>query len=178
MNPREHVITASKRLADCLREQASTLTTIESCTGGMVGASITAIPGSSSFYPGGLVTYSNRLKHELAGVSNEMLAAQGAVSPQTAVEMARGGRACIGTDYAISITGVAGPDGGSDEKPVGTVWICIVGPNESIDCRRFQFPGDRERVRSWSCMHAIEMAIQAVMGEKKELAHEAERPEA
>ncbi|MFG0312789.1 MAG: CinA family protein [Phycisphaerales bacterium] len=166
---------ASERLAECLRARALTLTTIESCTGGMLGASITAIPGSSSLYPGGLVTYSNRLKHELAGVSNETLSVHGAVSPQTAVEMAHGGRARIGADYAISITGVAGPDGGSDEKPVGTVWICIAGPDESIDCRRFQFPGDRENVRTWSCIHAIEMAIQAIMGDKEMLAHEAEQ---
>ena len=169
------MLTASRRLAGCLREHASTLTTIESCTGGMVGASITAIPGSSSYYPGGLVTYSDPLKHELAGVANNTLGAYGAVSPQTAVEMALGGRARIGADYAISITGVAGPDGGSDEKPVGTVWICIAGPDELIDCRGFVFPGDREQVRGHSCISALEMAIQMITGCPAELNHESDR---
>lgn len=136
------------------------------------------IPGSSAYFPGGLVTYSNRLKHEAVGVSNQTLEQFGAVSPQTAIEMARGGRAFAHADYAVAITGIAGPDGGSDDKPVGTVWICIEGLGERRDCRRFIFPGAREQVREHSCVNALSMMSQRISESYETLPHELERYQA
>jgi nicotinamide-nucleotide amidase len=172
------ILEASSRLAERLRSSASTITTIESCTGGLVGAAITALPGSSVYYPGGFVTYSNALKQDLVGVSNNTLDAYGAVSPLAAIEMARGGQSRMGTDYAIAITGIAGPDGGTELKPVGTVWICVAGPDKQLDCRRFVFPGDRGTVRHLSCLAALEMATQMLGGTPERLTHEYERTQA
>lgn len=169
---------ASERLAEHLLAQSFSVTTIESCTGGLVGAAITALPGSSAYYPGGFVTYSNTLKHELVGVSNDTLKSLGAVSAPAAIEMAKGGRRSAHADFAIAITGIAGPDGGSIEKPVGTVWICVAGPGTLVDCRRFVFPGDRAQVREQSCLHAIEMTIQTITVDRIPLPHEHERVDA
>jgi PncC family amidohydrolase len=172
------ILQLSKLLAYQLVAAGSTVTTVESCTGGLVGAAITALPGSSGFYPGGFVTYSNELKRGLVDVSQDTLSTAGAVSAATAIEMANGGRSRIGADYAIAITGIAGPDGGSDEKPVGTVWICLAGPDGLLDCRRFVFPGNRDAVRLCSCKGALEMAIQMLESLYEPLPHEQERSEA
>jgi len=175
VNLTEVIHAASNRLAEQLKANHASVTTVESCTGGLVSAAITSLSGSSAYYPGGFVTYSNLLKHELVGVSNDTLDRFGAVSPQTAIEMARGGRARIGSDYAISITGIAGPSGGSDDKPVGMVWICVSGPRNLTDCRGFRFFGDRDQIRSLSCMNALEMAIQMIAGSPAALPDEHER---
>lgn len=124
------------------------IATAESCTGGLVGAAFTEVAGSSAWYAGGFVTYANARKVADLGVREETLAAHGAVSHETAVEMARGACARTGADIAIATTGVAGPGGGSAEKPVGTVFVAVAAPDGMIYSRRFQFPGDRATVRS------------------------------
>lgn len=166
---------SASRLAEQLLAHHASVTTVESCTGGLVAAALTAIPGSSAYFSGGLVTYSNRLKHEAVGVSSPTLEQFGAVSSQTAIEMAHGGRAFAHADYAIAITGIAGPDGGSDDKPVGTVWICIEGPGEKLDCRRFIFPGERQQVREHACVNALGMMSQRISQSYETLPHELER---
>ncbi len=175
MNLTEDILSASNRLAEQLNANHASVTTVESCTGGLVSAAITSLSGSSAYYPGGFVTYSNLLKHELVGVSIDTLEQYGAVSPQTAIEMARGGQARIGADFAISITGIAGPSGGSGDKPVGTVWICVSGPQSQTDCRGFRFSGDRDQIRCRSCISALEMAIQMIAGSPDSLPDEHER---
>src|SRR5262249_38412939 len=106
---------------DLCRAQGLTLATAESCTGGLVAGRLTAIPGSSDVVLGGIVSYANEVKRDVLGVSAETLAVHGAVSAETAVEMVQGARRALGADVAVSITGVAGPDGGTPEKPVGLV---------------------------------------------------------
>ncbi len=168
------LIEAAASLSQKLRERAQIITTVESCTGGLVGASITAIPGSSDIYPGGFITYSNGLKQRMVGVSLDTLKAHGAVSAQTAIEMAMGGMRQTNADWSISITGIAGPGGGSDEKPVGTVWICGASSGTQ-DCRRFVFPGDRDQVRQRAARSSMQLAIQSLGGVATRLEHEAER---
>ncbi|AIM36013.1 damage-inducible protein CinA [Sphingobacterium sp. ML3W] len=119
-----------------------TLTTAESCTGGSLAALITAVAGCSEMYVGGTVPYSNKLKQELLGVQAETLAQFGAVSEQTVIEMAEGSKSRFETNYAIATSGIAGPGGGTTEKPVGTVWIAIAGEQETVT-KKFQFQNDR-----------------------------------
>ena len=118
------------QIAAALLARKQTLATAESCTGGLVGAALTSLPGSSTWYLGGIVAYANALKIRLLGVAPELLETCGAVSLETARAMAEGARAATGADFAVSITGIAGPDGGTQEKPVGlgTIlenWICL-----------------------------------------------------
>lgn len=169
------LISAADDVSAVLRAQGKRITTVESCTGGLVGSSITALAGSSDIYSGGFITYSDEMKVEMVGVKQATLDAYGAVSSHTAIEMARGGQDRSGVDYAVSITGIAGPGGGSDEKPVGTVWICVLGSKEQIDCRRFVFPGDRSQIRELSAINAIRMASQMIASRPEELGHEHER---
>lgn len=137
-----------------LRSAGASLAVAESCTGGMVGAELTAIPGASDAFWGGVVAYDNRIKQALLGVEEELLTTQGAVSEAVAVAMADGARTRLGTTYGLSVTGVAGPGGGSEAKPVGTVWVGLAGP-EGTSARRLFFPGERERIRryaTWSVL--------------------------
>lgn len=131
-----------------------TIATAESCTGGMLAQTLTAVSGASDVLGYGFVTYSNEAKHKLLGVSQETLAKHGAVSEQTALEMCKGLRACSGADVAVSITGIAGPTGGTPEKPVGLVYIGIATERESycIPCR---FQGDRERIRNLTVVKVL-----------------------
>ena len=114
----------------------------ESCTGGLIGHRITNIPGSSGYYRGGVNSYSNQLKMELLGVPEEILIKHGAVSPETAKAMAEGIRKLANTDVGLATTGIAGPDGGSDEKPVGLVYLAVALPDQTIVEQRI-FPFDR-----------------------------------
>ncbi len=139
-----------------LTDAGRTLTTAESCTGGLVAERLTRVAGSSAYFLGGVVSYTNELKTRLLGVPEEMLAAHGAVSEPVALAMASGVRTRYGADYGIGITGVAGPGGGSAEKPVGTVHVAMAGPGEGAH-RRVIFPGDRERVRQQSPQLALEL---------------------
>ena len=140
-----------------LIQQAAAVATVESCTGGLIGQRITAIPGSSAAYVGGFVTYTNELKIRSVGVLPKTLDAHGAVSKETCTEMAVGGLDRTGADYAIAVTGIAGPGGGSPDKPVGTVWIGVAARAGKRDIRRFQFTGDRDRIRQHSATMALAM---------------------
>lgn len=133
-----------KVLAQLLVSKHKTLGTVESCTAGLLANQLTSLPGSSAFFMGSLVTYSNELKVSLAEVNPKTIASFGSVSEQTAIEMATGGRKKLGVDYCISTTGIAGPGGGSDLKPVGMVWIGFASEKTSF-ARQFRFGDNRER---------------------------------
>jgi nicotinamide-nucleotide amidase len=147
--------TLQSALIGLLRARSHTLATVESCTGGLLGALLTEIAGASDVYSGGWVTYTDEMKTAEVNVPREVLGRRGAVSREVACAMARGGRAASGADWALAITGVAGPGGGSKAKPVGTVWIGLAGPDEALDVRRFQFKGNRGDVREWSARSAL-----------------------
>lgn len=151
-------------LIDALRERKLTVATAESCTGGMVGARITAIAGSSDVYLGGAVSYANDAKATLLGVPPDVIERHGAVSEETARAMAAGIAERLGADCAIAVTGIAGPGGGSDEKPVGTVWFAWkVG--HLIEARRVGFPGDRAQVRTRATQAGILGLLRRVVGQ-------------
>jgi nicotinamide-nucleotide amidase len=145
-------------VGDLLRVAGTTLTAAESCTGGLLSQRVTSIAGSSDYFLGGAVTYSNELKTQLVGVPAAMIAEHGAVSEPVARAMAEGVRTHLGSDWGVGITGVAGPGGGTPEKPVGTVHIAVAGPGDGeVEHRRLRLPGDRERIRMFSAQIALEM---------------------
>jgi nicotinamide-nucleotide amidase len=127
-----------------LMQLNQTMAVAESCTGGNIAHFITSNPGSSVYFKGGIVAYSNDIKVKLLGVPAEIIEKEGAVSQQVAEAMAIGARKSLGADYAVSTTGIAGPDGGSEEKPVGTVWIAVAGPSGIIS-KKYNFKHNRER---------------------------------
>lgn len=143
-----------------LRQRGQRLAVVESCTGGALGQMLTAIAGSSDAFVGGWITYSNDMKTSSVGVPLELLAAHGAVSAEVAQAMSKGGLDLSGADHALAITGVAGPGGGSNEKPVGTVWISLASRDQPPDVRCFRIPGEREAVRIWSAITALLMLDQ------------------
>ncbi len=132
---------------DMCRTAGWTLATAESCTGGLLGTRLTSVPGSSDTYLGGVVSYANAAKRALLGVSDDVLETYGAVSAETAAAMAAGARDALGTDVAVAVTGIAGPDGGTDTKSVGLVYFHAVTPDSSESVER-TLPGDRDAVRS------------------------------
>lgn len=148
-----------------LAERGLMLATAESCTGGLLGARITDVAGSSAWYAGGFVTYENARKVVDLGVREATLRDHGAVSHETAIEMARGAIARTGAAMALSTTGVAGPSGGSDAKPVGTVYIAVAERQGSVYSRRFHFPGDRATIRSRTAHLALACARFALLGD-------------
>ena len=137
----------SEKIGRALKARGATVTTAESCTGGWIAKSITDIAGSSAWFERGFVTYSNEAKSQMIGVSEATLRDNGAVSEPVVVEMAIGALRVARADYAISVSGVAGPDGGSVEKPVGTVWFGVASVSGQGVTRRECFAGDREAVR-------------------------------
>jgi nicotinamide-nucleotide amidase len=139
-----------------LSERRLTLATAESCTGGLVAERLTRVPGSSAYFVGGVVAYSDAVKTAFLGVPAALLAEHGAVSEPVARAMAEGARRALGCDWALAVTGVAGPGGGSDEKPVGTVDLAWAGPGGATDHRRVRFLGARERVRALSAQAVLE----------------------
>jgi nicotinamide-nucleotide amidase len=143
------------------RGRGWTLGTAESCTGGLVAARLTGIPGSSEVFRGGVVAYANEVKEGELGVPAELLAAHGAVSPEVAAAMAEGARPRLGVDVAVSVTGIAGPDGGTEEKPVGLVYLHAQGPNGGVG-REFSFPGDRASIRARSVVGALHLVRRLV----------------
>ncbi len=160
-------VTLAESLVDRLRARGESAGTVESCTGGLIGAAITAVPGSSAVYPGGWVTYSNDQKTAQAGVPAGLFDTDGAVSGPVVSAMAAGAIERLGVDHAISVSGIAGPDGGSDEKPVGTVWIGAArcdGGSIRTNARRFQIPGDREMIRAYTVTLALGVLHQALVG--------------
>lgn len=146
--------------ARCL-ERGWRLATVESCTGGLVGHAITTIPGSSGYYLGGMITYADVVKRDLAGVPADILLAHGAVSAQVAIAMADGARTRLGADIAISVTGIAGPDGGTDAKPVGLTYIGVADAR-GTDVRRYAWAGDRIANQFDSAAAALELALERV----------------
>jgi nicotinamide-nucleotide amidase len=148
-------------VADGLRSRGLTLAVAESCTGGLLGARITARPGSSDYFVGGVISYANQAKMDLLDVPPGMLAQHGAVSDEVARAMAEGARAALGADYALSVTGVAGPDGGTPDKPVGLVYLGCAGPS-GTSARKSSFPGDRETVRTFSATGALHLLREAL----------------
>lgn len=153
-----------RAVSDLLRDRGQTVATVESCTGGLLGEMFTRLPGSSDVFAGGLLTYSNRLKTDLAGVDAALIDAHGAVSREVATAMALGGLARTRADHALAITGIAGPDGGTEAKPVGTVWIALASGRKPMDARRFRFMGNRDAVRQWSAMSAMGMLRLGLLG--------------
>jgi len=146
---------------DVLRERGLTVGTAESCTGGLVAGRLTDVPGSSAAFRGGIVAYANDVKERELGVPAAVLAAHGAVSAETAAAMAQGARAALGADVAVAVTGVAGPDGGTPEKPVGLVYLHAAGPDGEL-ASRFDFPGDRETVRLRATVAALHLVRRLV----------------
>lgn len=146
-----------------LTEKGKKLALAESCTGGLTAQKITSVPGASDCFDFGAVTYSNAQKQRVLGVAAETLEKHGAVSEETALEMCRGVCECSGADFGIGITGIAGPGGGTAEKPVGLVYIGIYG-NGVHRAFRFNFAGDRDTVRQRSSMHALDLVRRAALG--------------
>jgi nicotinamide-nucleotide amidase len=149
-------------VGNLLRERGETLAVAESCTGGLLGERLTAIAGSSDYFMGGMLTYTDRMKTALLGVDPALLATDTAVSGSVAEAMARRVRERTGSTYALSVTGVAGPDGGTEATPVGTVFIGLATPERAIS-RRFRFPGDRGRVRGFAVQTALDMLRRALI---------------
>jgi nicotinamide-nucleotide amidase len=145
----EHVL-------ELCRERGYLLATAESCTGGLVAARLTSVPGSSAVVLGGVVAYADEVKRAELGVPAELLAEYGAVSAEVAAAMAQGARERLGADVAVAVTGIAGPDGGTPEKPVGLVYLHAEGPDGGLG-REFSFPGDRASIRARSVIGALHL---------------------
>lgn len=141
-------------IIQALTERGQRVATAESCSGGLIAHRLTNVAGASACFMGGAVVYSNEMKVKLLGVSEETLAAHGAVSEAAAREMAAGARTRLGADYAVAVTGIAGPTGGTPEKPVGLVYMAVAAPN-GLDVRRCQFAGDRDAVKSQTAESAL-----------------------
>lgn len=154
----------SAELGPLMRARGLTIATAESCTGGLIAALLTEVPGSSDYVLGGVVSYANSAKTALLGVGTDLLAEQGAVSEPVALAMAAGMRRRLGADLALSVTGIAGPGGGSADNPVGTVWIGMAGLGDAVAARRFHFAGDRAAVRAQAAAAALAWAVAVVGG--------------
>ena len=149
--------------AKLLLEKNITISTAESCTGGLVSEILTNIPGISKVFMGGSVTYSNQSKSDLLGVKEETLSQYGAVSKQTAAEMAEGIREKLATDIAVSVTGIAGPDGGTPEKPVGLVFVALASKDGTV-IKQLNLWGSRNRIRNVTALHVFDMIRRHVLG--------------
>ncbi|MFM1831338.1 MAG: hypothetical protein RLZZ558_1678 [Planctomycetota bacterium] len=154
-------VTLAGALGTCLQARGQTLALAESCTGGLAGSLVTAESGSSAWFRGGVMCYANEAKRDLCDVQPQTLATHGSVSEPVADELARGVRTRLGADWAASITGIAGPSGGSTDKPVGTVFIGVSGPGFA-GVRRFQYPGERAAVRDRAAKTALALVRLAV----------------
>ena len=148
-----------EKIAQFLRERKWWIATAESCTGGLLAHTLTNIPGSSAYFRGGVVSYSNEVKMKVLGVKRETLEQYGAVSEQTAREMAEGVKNLMEVDVAVATTGIAGPGGGTPEKPVGLVYIGLATP-EGVEVKRFLFNGDRLYNKEQFCNAALNMVLE------------------
>jgi len=163
---------SSRSPAAFLLSAHCTLAAAESCTGGMLGAMLTAVPGSSRYFRGGVIAYANDIKRDMLGVKPATLARHGAVSAQTAVQMAAGIRRRFKADLGVATTGIAGPDGGTRAKPVGLVFIAVAGAR-ACRVRRFVFKDGRARIRAQACRAALRMLKDALTPAWKTGIHEA-----
>lgn len=153
----------AERLSEMLLDRGMTLACAESCTGGMIGSALTDVPGASGFFLGSAVTYSNGSKEGILGVPHDVLLQHGAVSPETAGEMVRGAMRVYGSDAAIAVTGIAGPGGATDAKPVGLVYIAVAdGPRVVVS--RNQFDGGRAEVRQSTVRTALTLMMELLEG--------------
>ncbi|HYO87455.1 MAG TPA: CinA family protein [Candidatus Limnocylindrales bacterium] len=150
----------AERAGAALRARQWTVCAAESCTGGLILSWLTDVPGSSDYVLGGVVAYANSAKQALLGVSEQTLISQGAVSEATAAEMALGVRKAFGADVAVSVTGIAGPGGGTPDKPVGLTYLGLAGPGGVLNVERHVWPGDRAAVRSASAVRVLEMILE------------------
>ncbi len=162
--------TLEATVGDLLRAAGATVVTAESCTGGLVAERLTRVPGSSDYFLGSTVTYADRLKSGLLGVSRALLERHGAVSREVVTAMAAGARSLLGGDFSIAVSGVAGPGGGSADKPVGTVDLAVAGPRDEMRYLRVRLPGGRQQVREQASQWGLDMLRRWLIG--------AERPDA
>lgn len=166
MSGDEHRVTdLARRLGEALLERGGMLALAESCTGGGIAEAVTRIPGSSRWFDRGFVTYSNAAKEEMLGVSPETLARWGAVSEQTVGEMAAGALRKSRAEWAAAVSGIAGPDGGTEEKPVGTVCFAWAGPGGTPETQTLYFSGNRQAVRRATVRAALEGLLERVSRE-------------
>jgi nicotinamide-nucleotide amidase len=143
------------------------LATAESCTGGLVAARLTSVPGSSASFVGGIVAYADEVKRNQLSVPEALLVEHGAVSAEVAGAMAEGARAALGADVAVAVTGVAGPGGGTPEKPVGRVYLHAIGPDGAL-ARMLDLPGEREQVRVRATVTALHLLRALLLGSRDE----------
>jgi PncC family amidohydrolase len=155
----DRLVAQADRLYRVCVERSLTVSTAESCTGGLVAHAITEIAGSSAYFLGAFVTYADDVKRDQLGVPAELLAAHGAVSAQVARAMAEGARARLGTDLAVAITGIAGPGGGSAEKPVGLTYVAVAD-GDGADVRRHLWTGDRSANKRDSAAAALDLLLE------------------
>ncbi|MEI2749393.1 MAG: CinA family protein [Ferruginibacter sp.] len=148
--------TMEQVVGQLLLQRKQTVATAESCTGGYIAHLITAIPGSSAYYEGSMVTYSYKAKENLLGVDHTTLTEKGAVSEEVVLQMANGLLNELKTDYAVAVSGIMGPGGGLPDKPTGTVWVAVAGKNSSIT-RKFHFRFDRQRNIQLTAMNALNL---------------------
>lgn len=157
----EEFTALAQKVGTLLQKDNLMLTTVESCTGGWVGAALTSIAGSSTWFERGFITYSNQAKQDLVGVPANILNEHGAVSKEVALAMAIGGLRNSAAGVSLAITGIAGPGGGTEDKPVGTVWFAWVGLNQPAEAACMQFNGNRNSIRQqcveYSLAHLISM---------------------
>ena len=150
-----------QKIGNIFNKKNWTLAVTESCTGGLLSDIITDLPGSSKFFLGGVIAYSNQVKSDLLNVSSEMLKTNGAVSSEVALSMSLGIRNLLNSSVGVAITGIAGPDGDSEEKPVGLVYIAVTTPYVEVE-ERFDFSGTRREIKIQAAKTALELIIQAL----------------
>lgn len=151
----------ARKLVEALKQRSLTIATAESLTAGLMASTIASVPGASAVLMGGVVAYDERIKQQLLSVRAETLQTHGVYSPECAMEMAQGARLALGVDVALSCTGIAGPDGGTPENPVGTVYIGMSCPRGTI-ARTFHFTGDRQSIRTQTVEAALGLALDSI----------------
>ncbi len=156
--------TLVEHLAAALRRRGASLATAESCTGGLIAAACTSLAGSSEWFERGFVTYSNQAKTEMLGVSPTLIASDGAVSAAVACAMAEGALTHSAAHFAVAVTGIAGPGGGTPAKPVGTVWLALASAGSAAHAERLQLAGDRAAIREATVRTALERLTARVLG--------------
>jgi len=148
-----------KQIGERLSRRKETLASAESCSGGLIAHRITNVAGSSAYYQGGVVTYSNQAKCDLLGVKKDAILSEGAVSETVARQMAKGARGRFSADWGVGVTGIAGPGGGTPEKPVGLVYISLAGKN-GTSVQRCMFNGSREEIKAQTAETALKMILE------------------
>ncbi len=152
-----------KKIVETLKARGEVFCTAESCTGGQISKTVTDLAGVSAVFFGGVVSYANEIKEKLLGVRHKTLEKYGAVSEQTAAEMATGAVRALGADFSVAVTGIAGPDGGSEEKSVGLVYIACADKNGNVKVTKNLFSGDRKAVRDQTTKTALQMLADFVV---------------